>query len=233
MGLLIREDVRVVRLSGGQRKRVAVGVELLHRPGALFLDEPTTGLDPGLERHMSELFRELANTGQTVALVTHATGSLALYDRVIVMGRGGKLRFDGSPSDLLEAFLVDQFDDVYTKLSEPGDASMFLADSRAGTWPLPPLAPLNSQQRVARPVQQTFMYQTQVLAVVATAELLRDRKHLRSALIQVPILGLLTALLFNTGVFDHIPFPHEAAKSTQLICINDHRRMAGVDQCRS
>ncbi len=147
----------------------------------------------------------------------HATGSLRLYDRVIVMGRGGKLRFDGSPSDLLEAFLVDQFDDVYTKLSEPGDASMFLADSRAGTRPLPPLAPLNSQQRVARPVQQTFMYQTQVLASRYALLVLRDRKHLRSALIQVPILGLLTALLFNTGVFDHIPFPHEAAKSTQLI----------------
>jgi ABC transport system ATP-binding/permease protein len=215
LGLTDRTDIRVARLSGGQRKRVAVGVELLHRPGALFLDEPTTGLDPGLERHMTQLFRELAATGQTVALVTHATGSMTLYDRVIVMGRGGYLRFDGPPEELLQTFGVEHFDDVYTVLSEPGEPAGLADASKAGEQPLPPLPALAPQQRPSRPVQQTFAYQTRVLASRYALLVLRDRKHLRSALIQVPILGLLTAVLFGSNVFETFP-THYAAKSAQL-----------------
>jgi ABC-type multidrug transport system ATPase subunit len=217
LGLTDRADIRLVRLSGGQRKRVAVGVELLHRPGALFLDEPTTGLDPGLERHMSRLFRELADTGQTVALVTHATGSMALFDRVVVMGRGGYLRFDGRPDELLETFGVEQFDDVYTALSEAGEGLRPHAGSRSEQM-LPPLVGgVPHEERLARPVQQSFGYQTRVLAHRYATLLSRDRRHLRSALIQVPVLGLLTALLFVPGVFAHTPLPHFAAKSSQLI----------------
>jgi ABC transport system ATP-binding/permease protein len=217
LGLADRRDVRVERLSGGQRKRVAVGVELLHRPGALFLDEPTTGLDPGLERHMTGLFRGLADTGQTVALVTHATGSLALYDRVLVMGRGGHLRFDGTPDELLQTFQVEQFDDVYTVLAEQREPQPVTERLGRRDRPLPPLASARGRQRLPRPVQQTLTYQTRVLASRYAALVMRDRRHVRSALIQVPILGLLTALLFVSDVFEKSPVPHYAAKSAQLI----------------
>ena len=217
LGLADRRDIRVERLSGGQRKRVAVGVELLHRPGALFLDEPTTGLDPGLERHMTALFRGLADTGQTVALVTHATGSLALYDRVVVMGRGGHLRFDGRPEELLQTFQVEQFDDIYTVLAEQREPQPVAERLGRRDRPLPPLAPARARQALPRPVQQTLKYQTRVLASRYAALVIRDHRHLRSALIQVPILGLLTALLFVTDVFEKSPVPHYAAKSAQLI----------------
>ncbi len=216
LGLGERRDVRVERLSGGQRKRVAVGVELLHRPGALFLDEPTTGLDPGLERHMTALFHGLADTGQTVVLVTHATGSLALYDRVVVMGRGGCLRFDGTPVELLQTFGVEQFDDVYTVLAEQRDPLM-AAPLAPRDRPLPPLASPRARQAPPRPVQQTLAYQTRVLASRYAALAIRDHRHLRSAFIQVPILGVLTALLFVTNVFEKLPVPHYAAKSAQLV----------------
>jgi ABC transport system ATP-binding/permease protein len=217
LGLADRRDTRVERLSGGQRKRVAVGVELLHRPGALFLDEPTTGLDPGLERHMTGIFRSLADTGQTVALVTHATGSLALYDRVVVMGRGGYLRFDGTPAELLQTFQVEQFDDVYAVLAEQREPQPVTERLGRRDRPLPPLASARGRERLPRPVQQTLTYQTRVLASRYAALVMRDRRHLRSALIQVPILGLLTALLFVTDVFEKSPVPHYAAKSAQLI----------------
>jgi ABC-type multidrug transport system ATPase subunit/pSer/pThr/pTyr-binding forkhead associated (FHA) protein len=217
LGLSDRADLRVARLSGGQRKRAAVGVELLHRPGALFLDEPTTGLDPGLERHMTQLFRGLADSGQTVALVTHATGSMALYDRVIVMARGGRLCFDGSPEDLLRAFSVEHFDDVYAALADDRGPSTVASAGDAGERALPPLPPVNHAHRQTRQIQQTIGYQTRVLASRYATIMLRDRKHLRSALIQVPILGVLTALLFGAGVFEQIPVPHFAAKSAQLI----------------
>ena len=97
-------------LSGGQRRRTSVAVELLGKPGLLFLDEPTTGMDPGLETKMMELFRKLADGSRGVALVTHATKNLALCDRVIVMGRGGRLVFDGPPADALAFFEVETYD---------------------------------------------------------------------------------------------------------------------------
>ena len=99
-------DTLIGSLSGGQRKRAGVAAELLNRPSLLFLDEPTTGLDPGLETQMMQLLRDLAERGRAVAVVTHATKNLALCDRVVVMGRGGELTFHGAPDDALRFFGV-------------------------------------------------------------------------------------------------------------------------------
>jgi ABC-type multidrug transport system ATPase subunit/pSer/pThr/pTyr-binding forkhead associated (FHA) protein len=214
LGLEDRRDLRVCQLSGGQRKRVAVGVELLHRPGALFLDEPTTGLDPGLEAHMSELFKSLASTGQTVVLVTHATASLRLYDRVVVMGRGGSLRFDGSPGQLLQAFEVERFDEVYRVLAEGDHDARDSGSSEQASQPA--LAQPPESQRLVRPVQYTFEYQAKVLTSRYALLMLRDAKHLRSTLVQVPILAILTAVLFTSKVFVRFPVTEFAGKSTQL-----------------
>ena len=217
LGLTDRMHVRVSRLSGGQRKRVAVGIELLHQPGALFLDEPTTGLDPHLERHMTELFRQLADTGQTVALVTHATGSMALYDRVVVIGRGGHLRYDGPPDEMLDTFGVSQFDDVYTALSDGNGVGVRTRVDPAPEPRLPPVVGLPPTSRLRPAMRQTLAYQTRVLANRYALLILRDRKHLRSALIQVPVLGILTAVLFNTSVFVHFPIARYAGKTAQLV----------------
>src|SRR5262249_24390126 len=66
-----RAEVRIDRLSGGQRKRVSVGVELIGRPRLLFLDEPTSGLDPSTEAKLMRTLRELALQGCTVLCTTH------------------------------------------------------------------------------------------------------------------------------------------------------------------
>jgi ABC-type multidrug transport system ATPase subunit/CRP-like cAMP-binding protein len=81
--------LEVRSLSGGQRKRVSIGVELLTQPGIFYLDEPTSGLDPGLDARMMDLFRKLADGGRTVVLTTHnlATG-LRLGTRAAVLDRG-------------------------------------------------------------------------------------------------------------------------------------------------
>src|ERR1044072_3336294 len=68
-------DRRIGNLSGGQRKRAAVALELISKPELLLLEHPTTGLDPGLERRLMALSRELADKGQSVLLVTHAPQS--------------------------------------------------------------------------------------------------------------------------------------------------------------
>lgn len=83
-----RADVRIRKLSGGQRKRASMGVELLLAPPALLLDEPTSGLDPDLESTTMKLLRRLADEGRAVLTTTHAMGSLGLADFVIVLVKG-------------------------------------------------------------------------------------------------------------------------------------------------
>ena len=215
LAILDRAHVRVGSLSGGQRKRVAVGVELLHRPGAMFLDEPTTGLDPGLERRTMELFRTLADRGQTVAVVTHATASIELCDRVIVMGEGGRVRFDGTPAELLSSFGIDSFDEAYGLVDPRPDEPMTQRHPNAHS--LPVLPPIRGMRE--RPIQQPLGFQTRVLARRYGTLVTRNRSHLRSALIQVPVLAVLTALLFKSDVFmrtdgGHVP---TAAKAAQMM----------------
>ncbi len=111
-------DRAVRQLSGGQRKRVSMGVELLTKPSLFFLDEATSGLDPGTESQMMKLLRRLADQGRTVALVTHATKNVMTCDKVIFMARGGHLAYYGPPEDALHYFGVDDFDEIYTRLEQ-------------------------------------------------------------------------------------------------------------------
>ncbi|MEA4924001.1 MAG: FHA domain-containing protein [Syntrophomonadaceae bacterium] len=112
-----RRDVTVYRLSGGQRKRVSIGVELLTSPGIFFLDEPTSGLDPGLEKVMMEMLRRLADQGRTIILVTHATFNIDLCDKVVFLTEGGKLAFFGGPAEALVYFGARDFAEIYKKVS--------------------------------------------------------------------------------------------------------------------
>lgn len=110
-------------LSGGQRKRVSIGVELLADPRLFFLDEPTSGLDPGLDKEMMRLLRELADQGRTVVLVTHATANIEVCDRIAFLGRGGYLCYFGPPLEALTFFEMPDtglqyFSDIYIKLDQ-------------------------------------------------------------------------------------------------------------------
>jgi ABC-type multidrug transport system ATPase subunit/ABC-type multidrug transport system permease subunit len=113
-----RRNALVSELSGGQRKRVSIGVELLADPKLFFLDEPTSGLDPGLDKKMMQLLRRLADQGRTVILVTHATANIRLCDRVVFLGQGGRLCYFGHPKDSLKFFGVKtgDFADIYNEL---------------------------------------------------------------------------------------------------------------------
>ncbi|MBP7689735.1 MAG: FHA domain-containing protein [Thermoflexales bacterium] len=104
------------RLSGGQRKRVSIGVELLAEPGVFFLDEATSGLDPGLEKKLMYTLRRLADGGRTVVLVTHATANIKQCDHVAFMGEGGRLVFFGPPDRALDFFGVKDFADIYGEI---------------------------------------------------------------------------------------------------------------------
>ncbi len=106
---------RTSRLSGGQRKRVSIGVELLAKPPVLLLDEPTSGLDPALEQKMMALLSSIAKEGRTVLVTTHVMESLAEVDLVLILMKG-HLIFYGPPATALNHFGAASFSRIYSKL---------------------------------------------------------------------------------------------------------------------
>jgi ABC-type multidrug transport system ATPase subunit len=207
---------RIGALSGGQRKRVGLATELLPRPGLLFLDEPTTGLDPGLESRMMELFRGLASVGQHALLVvTHATRNLALADRLYVLGRGGHVCFGGRPQDALEFFDVDTFDNVYLALDRRPPVEWRADFERSVSFePHPSViapAPSPGRRRAA-----SFTSQTGELASRYAKVFSRDRRNVLILTLQTPLIALATALLFKPAVFDP-PGRGIASSAAQLL----------------
>ncbi len=122
-GLTERRDVPVAQLSGGQRKRVSIAVELITKPSVIFLDEPTSGLDPATEDKIMRLFRQIAESGHTVILTTHAMENVSLFDKIVVLMRG-KLIFYGTPAEGLEFVGASSFKDLYDKLEAPIENQM-------------------------------------------------------------------------------------------------------------
>ncbi|MDF1660553.1 MAG: ABC transporter ATP-binding protein [Planctomycetota bacterium] len=112
MELEDRRNVRIKRLSGGQRKRVNVGVELLDSPRFLFLDEPTSGLDPALEESMMRLFQSLARKGHGVLASTHSMASLDLADLLLVV-MDGYLIYFAPPSRAAAHFQVKHYSEIF------------------------------------------------------------------------------------------------------------------------
>jgi len=117
-GLSERRDVPISQLSGGQRKRVSIAVELITKPSVIFLDEPTSGLDPATEEKVMKLFRQIAESGRTVILTTHAMENVKLFDKLVVLMRG-KLVFYGKPEEALAHCGAESFKDLYDKLEAP------------------------------------------------------------------------------------------------------------------
>ncbi len=113
-------NTRVSDLSGGQRKRVSIAAELLANPKLIYLDEATSGLDPGLEKKMMFTLRRMADEGRTVILITHATANIVQTDHVAFLSQG-KLVYFGPSQDALEFFEVDDFADIYERIERHGD----------------------------------------------------------------------------------------------------------------
>ena len=106
-------------LSGGQKKRVSIAMELLASPRLLILDEPTSGLSPDLDRSMMELCRKLSHENCTVLMVTHNMSNINLCDKIAFLGTGGVLCYYGSPEAMDEYFDVELTSDIFEKLHDP------------------------------------------------------------------------------------------------------------------
>ncbi len=169
----------------------------------LFLDEPTTGLDPGLETQMMQLLRGLSQGGRAVAVVTHATKNLALCDRVVVMGRGGVRTFDGRPSEATRFFDVDDYDGIYAALPTRTAAEWSATyETSEDAVEAPHATEPSSAVHGPRPARPHAIPQLRLLVSRYLKLTMRDRRNLLLLLGQAPILALFGVALFRSGLFD-------------------------------
>ena len=102
VGLVEKKGARVGTLSGGQKQRLALGCALINRPDLLFLDEPSTGLDPQARRRVWEVVEAFTSDGGTVLLTTHYMEEAErLSDRVIIIDQG-RIIAEGSPQQIID-----------------------------------------------------------------------------------------------------------------------------------
>ena len=104
VGLTERADTWAMNLSGGEKRRLGIAMALVGRPDLVFLDEPTTGLDPGARRELWTVVRDLKRAGKTVLLTTHYLDEAEqLADNVAIMNHG-KIVARGRPEELISGY---------------------------------------------------------------------------------------------------------------------------------
>ena len=184
-------------LSGGQRKRASIAVELLSDPNLLFLDEPASGLDPGTERNLMMSLREMADGGKTVILVTHSTLQLKLCDKIVFMGKGGNLCFYGSLDDALKFFGVDDVVDVYNMIT---DNAPYWRDKFLQTQE--PVGKRRASGTVSSGSKMSIMKQLAVLCMRYLKLIINDRQRLLLLLLQAPLLATVISFVANDQQFE-------------------------------
>ena len=128
VGLVHKRRAMVVELSGGQRQRLSLGCALVHRPDALFLDEPTTGLDPAARRRVWELIAEFKRGGGTVLLTTHFMEEAALLaDEVVILDRGACL-MRGTPREIVDSLGAESILELEVSSADGGEPRLSEAD---------------------------------------------------------------------------------------------------------
>jgi ABC-type multidrug transport system ATPase subunit/ABC-type multidrug transport system permease subunit len=199
LDLSAHADVRVGALSGGQRKRASIAVELLMRPRVFFLDEPTSGLDPATSAELLRVLRRLAASGTTVIFTTHAIQDLSRVDRVAFLARGGSLAFAGTVAEALAHFGVNEVDEVYERLAAEPAAAVPTAGSAvtgpSGGATAPPEVP--SPRRQPGAVRQWAVLTRRTLET-----LVRSRLTMAIMLGSPVMIVAMFAVLFRPGAFD-------------------------------
>ncbi len=194
-----KKDVMIRNLSGGQRKRASIAVELIADPKLFFLDEPTSGLDPGTERSIMKTLRKMADSGKTIILVTHTTLNLHLCDKIVFLGVGGKLCFAGSPNDALDFFDVDDFVDIYSMLNSNTDKWYKEFEKNLVKKDIP-VSKDGSVKKVKN--KKSFFKQFSTLSKRYIKTIINNKQQMMILFLQAPLCAYLMSIVVSSDLFN-------------------------------
>ena len=226
LDLTKQADTRVDKLSGGQRKRASVALELLTGPSLLILDEPTSGLDPALDHQVMTMLRQLADAGRVVIVVTHMLSYLDVCDQLLLVAPGGKTAYCGPPDQIGEAMGTTNWAKIFTQVgADPEEANRrFLAQLEARKRPQR-LVPDTGDEPgdVGEPVHTSMRRQISTVARRQVRLVVADRAYFIFLALLPFILGALSLTVPGNSGF-HVPEPHagtpdEAAQILNLLLL--------------
>ncbi|WP_428340441.1 ABC transporter permease [Mycobacterium sp.] len=209
---------RVDKLSGGQRKRASVALELLTGPSLLMLDEPTSGLDPALDLQVMTMLRQLADAGRVVLVVTHSLSYLDVCDQVLLVAPGGKTAYCGPPDGIGEVMGTTNWARIFSQVgADPDEANRRF---RERDEPQPP-SKADAPADLGEPVHTSVPRQISTIARRQVRLVVADRAYFMFLALLPFILGALSLTVPGDTGFratgPHTGTPDEAAQILALL----------------
>lgn len=185
---------KIADLSGGQRKRVCIAVELLSDPTILFLDEPTSPLDPETIEDFLNCIKNLTKDGKTVIMVTHKPSDLKYVSKVIFLSAGGYHAYFGNQNGLLNHFKKKDLIEVYAELKteKKGKLANDKWKNSSNNSEIVLVAEELTVPKTTTPLSQLYWLTRRYLNIK-----LNDRSNLFILLIQPIIIATMMGLIFN------------------------------------
>ena len=215
-------DTRVDKLSGGQRKRASVALELLTGPSLLILDEPTSGLDPALDHQVMLMLRQLADAGRVVIVVTHMLSYLDMCDQLLLVAPGGKTAYYGPPDQIGAAMGTTNWAKIFTKVgADPEEANRrFLAQAEAEKQPQKLLPDKDVEKGdLGKPVHTSMRRQISTISRRQVRLVVADRAYFIFLALLPFILGVLSLTVPGSNGF-HLPMPHSGVPDESVQILN-------------
>jgi ABC-type multidrug transport system ATPase subunit len=218
LGLTEHADTRVDKLSGGQRKRASVALELLTGPSLLILDEPTSGLDPALDLQVMTMLRQLADAGRVVLVVTHSLTYLDVCDQVLLMAPGGKTAFLGPPAEIGPSMGTTNWAHIFAKVgADPDEANRrFRAQWQAQNGPSPPTR-TEAPAELGSPAQTSKFRQFSTIARRQVRLVVSDRAYFLFLAVLPFVMGVLSLTVPGTVGFGYADPTSESAGEAGMI----------------
>ena len=210
-------DTRVDKLSGGQRKRASVALELLTGPSLLILDEPTSGLDPALDHQVMMMLRQLADAGRVVIVVTHMLSYLDTCDQLLLVAPGGKTAYAGPPDQIGDAMGTTNWAKIFSQVgADPEEANRRFLERDQG----PPPAQTDQPADLGKPVHTSLRRQISTIARRQVRLVVADRAYFMFLALLPFILGALSLTVPGSSGFG-LPAPHAGTpdESAQILAL--------------